>query len=167
MADITELSYNLRHYELHGRDLKDPWSCRHTAIHHRYSLENGQSTWIMIQSPKVFRQNLGSLLAELSARASYRDEHPLTLHIRYLMSSGVNLRKYLNYINDNLTILACFPPYSPFCPTGRLTFYRTGKCLSFGRNTTLISTFQSVKTYNLSDENWLSLYPSLKEQTTS
>lgn len=55
-ADVHDLDlcYNIRHFELHGRELADPWSCQQSAVHQKYYFANGESNWIYVQPPKLF-----------------------------------------------------------------------------------------------------------------
>jgi hypothetical protein len=54
----ADLCYSIRHFELHGRELDDPWSCRQSAIHQKYYFTNGHSRWIIVQPPILFTNSL-------------------------------------------------------------------------------------------------------------
>ena len=104
---VKEICYSIRHYELHGRELEDPWSCRHTAVYQKYLLESkcNHSTWIIVQSPRTFRENRGAIATELDNRHSTWKKHPMALHLGYLAACGMQWRKYLNHMSEQLTIL--------------------------------------------------------------
>jgi hypothetical protein len=94
-----EVSYNLRYFEPHGRQLEDPWSCRQTAIHNKYYVEQGNSSWIVIQPPASFR---GSVQDAAEGIISY----PLALHIRYIRSATTHWRSYLSQKGCELLAMA-------------------------------------------------------------
>ncbi|EWG54258.1 hypothetical protein FVEG_12518 [Fusarium verticillioides 7600] len=88
----ASIGYNLRYFELHGRDLQDPWSCRLSALYHRYDFIRGLSDWVIIHP-----------LAKHDTREKHEAaEHPMYLHLKYLNLATLNYRDYLNYIADSL-----------------------------------------------------------------
>ncbi|KAF2650289.1 hypothetical protein K491DRAFT_720887 [Lophiostoma macrostomum CBS 122681] len=107
----SHICYNVRHFERHGRELDDPWSCRQSAIHQGYSFGTRQSRWIVVQPPVVF-------LSNLSKRRFNNTSHPLDLHIQYLNTATAEWREYLNHIAEKLKLLdevvAIFKPYGEF-----------------------------------------------------
>ncbi|KAI1116751.1 hypothetical protein F5Y14DRAFT_439594 [Nemania sp. NC0429] len=105
------ICYNIRHFERHGRSLEDPWSCRQSAIHHNYNIDQGRSDWIFIQPPLSFNNNFqGEFISD--------SRHPMYLHLRYLVSSVGGWREYLNHIYNDLKELneeiAVCKPYGEF-----------------------------------------------------
>ena len=89
---ILELCYNIRHFELHGRDLEDPWSCRQSALHHNYGFEARQSSFIIIQPPAAFSLSMRDWKpSDIS--------HPMGIHLRYLAAASQGLREYFDYIS--------------------------------------------------------------------
>ena len=100
----ADLCYNVRHFELHERDLEDPWSCRQSAIHQKYYFSAGCSNWIIVQPPKLF-------LSTLEGIESDKIVHPMGLHVLYIAAAMANWRSYLNYITEKLTQLVI--EYSP------------------------------------------------------
>ncbi|KAI1168438.1 hypothetical protein F5B18DRAFT_598367 [Nemania serpens] len=105
------ICYNIRHFECHSRSLDDPWSCRQSAIHHSYNMDEDRSDWIIIQPPLPFTDNFrGEYLSD-----SY---HPMYLHLRYLSTGVGSWREYLNYLYSSLKalneeIVVC-KPYGEF-----------------------------------------------------
>ncbi|KAK3374188.1 hypothetical protein B0T24DRAFT_625880 [Lasiosphaeria ovina] len=93
----TELSfqvcYNLRHFERHGRDLKDPWSCRQTVIYQRHEVSAAKSSWIVVQPSARWQASLDDV-------ATGNATHPLFLHIRSLSSAIANNWEYLEYLSS-------------------------------------------------------------------
>ena len=94
----ADLCYNVRYFELHGRDLEDPWSCRQSAIHQKYYFTNGCSNWIIVQPPKLFSAALRDIEMDQIGCS-------MNLHIRYLAAAMANWRPYLNYMTEKLTEL--------------------------------------------------------------
>lgn len=92
-----EMCYNLRHFEKHGRDLKDPWTCRQAVIHQRH-LMAAHSDWVIIQ-PSIRWQ------ASLDDVCIGRTTHPLALHIRSISSAIANNWEYLEYLSSQLLSL--------------------------------------------------------------
>lgn len=90
-----EICYNIKHFELHGRELKDPWSCRHAAFYQRYSSAEHLSTWIIIQGPSKIKSFIErSISAQASVSPTYH-EHPLYLHAQFLILLERNWTSYL------------------------------------------------------------------------
>lgn len=108
-----EICYNIRHVELHGRDLKDPWSFRQSAIHQKFYFDDGRTNWILVQPPKL----VSTILEDFEL---IKTSHPMSLHIQFLSASMINWRTYLNYLTDELTGLVIH--LSPFksWPSDRL-----------------------------------------------
>ena len=103
-----DLCYNIRHFELHGRELENPWSCRQTAINHVYDINKEQSNWIVVQPPGPFMSNFDT-------RDISQMHHSMYLHIPYLTAGVCNWREYLNYIAGKLKELVSHfepPPFS-------------------------------------------------------
>ncbi|KAI3322012.1 hypothetical protein HD806DRAFT_545264 [Xylariaceae sp. AK1471] len=92
------ICYNIRHFECHGRSLEDPWSCRQSAIHQTYNMDEDRSSWIIIHPPLRFTDNMrGDYLSD-----SY---HPMYLHLHYLSAGVGGWREYLNYLSSSLKAL--------------------------------------------------------------
>ncbi len=53
-----DLCYNIRHFERHGRELEDPWSCRQSTVHQNYWFDTRVSSWVVIQPPISFDSGL-------------------------------------------------------------------------------------------------------------
>lgn len=100
--DGPEICYNIRHFELNGRNLDDPWSCRQSAVHQKYSFIKGFSKWVIVQPPILFGESL-------KATGHGQTAHPMGLHLRYLAASATNWREYLNCLEQRLTILVSRP----------------------------------------------------------
>ncbi|KAI1123893.1 hypothetical protein F5Y10DRAFT_285562 [Nemania abortiva] len=105
------LCYNIRHFERHGQDSADPFSCRQSAIHHTYFLNSRRSSSVVIHPPITFRQALeGPQLA--------RSSHPLSVHLTYLDAGLLNWREYLIYqagkLRDLRMEVSISKPYGAF-----------------------------------------------------
>ena len=90
-----DLCYNVRHFEYHGRQLDDPWSCRQSAIYHRYELLNGRSNWIIIQHARSL-----DIAGEVTDHGKLL--HPMDLHLHFISTLCESWRQYLNYLADRL-----------------------------------------------------------------
>jgi len=93
-----EVCYNLRHFERHGRDLQDPWSCRQSAIHQRHYFSDETSAWIVIQPPALWESSLDDARLDQIG-------HPLVLHLRALSLAVANNTEYLEYISSEISSL--------------------------------------------------------------
>jgi hypothetical protein len=93
-----DLCYNIRHFERHGRELEDPWSCRQSAIHQKLNIDTRQSSWLVIMPPVSFTSGLKGCKTNDTS-------HPMSLHIRYLATGLACWREYLNYISERLKAL--------------------------------------------------------------
>ena len=97
-----DLCYNIRHFERHGRELEDLWSCRQSTIHQKYSFDTKQSSWVVIQPPILFASSLKCTRPTNTA-------HPMGLHLRYLAAATARWREYLNDIADRLKVFVSQP----------------------------------------------------------
>ncbi|OAL50982.1 hypothetical protein IQ07DRAFT_679312 [Pyrenochaeta sp. DS3sAY3a] len=91
----SDISYNLRYYEPHGRNQSDPWSQRQSTIHQKFYFEPAHSNWIIIHPPVLLRGSLQD--AQLLPSS-----HPMSFHIRYIRASMHFWRDYLNYRGSEL-----------------------------------------------------------------
>ncbi|KAI1125641.1 hypothetical protein F5Y10DRAFT_246502 [Nemania abortiva] len=105
---LSDLCYNIRHFERHGRDLDDPWSCRQSAIHQKYNMDTNHSDWIIVHPPLRF----------IPRMTDYNKTHPMQLHLNYLAAGIGGWREYLNYLSSQLKLLngeiAISKPYADF-----------------------------------------------------
>lgn len=90
-----EVCYNIRHFELHGRELKDPWSRRHAAFYQRFSFAEHSSTWIIIQGPSKLKSYVEKAVAEQTRLSPAYHEHPLYLHVHFFKMLERNWTSYL------------------------------------------------------------------------
>jgi len=148
-----EICFNIRHFELHGRKLEDPWSCRHTAIYHQVSFEDSRSIWIIIQRPKRLQSGMKSMDLGPRDRDSSSTEHPLVFYITYISACVANWTRYLHYMTERLEILVSIPlvRYNLRKDTDRPPRIERCPCRNFTPN--MISTSQSAKTYKQYDES--------------
>lgn len=89
------LCYNIRHFERHGRNTANPFSCRQSAIHQTYSFYSKTSSSVVIHAPVSFRKGI-----EDTEFKSF--SHPLSVHLEYLDAGLMNWRDYLTYHADKL-----------------------------------------------------------------
>ncbi|KAI1284234.1 hypothetical protein F5Y07DRAFT_349137 [Xylaria sp. FL0933] len=108
---ISTFCYNIRHMECHGRELDDPWSCRHSAIHQTIFHSSRKTRTIIIQPPET----LGSTL---TVDTSVNESHPMGLHLRLLAAGIAEWRDYLNYvakkIQESDMCISISKPYGEF-----------------------------------------------------
>ncbi|KAF2685428.1 hypothetical protein K458DRAFT_430937 [Lentithecium fluviatile CBS 122367] len=90
-----EICYNIKHFELHGRDLKDPWSCRHAAFYQRYSSAEHLSKWIIIQGPSKIQSLIERSISAQASVLPTHHEHPLYLHVQFIRLLERNWTSYL------------------------------------------------------------------------
>jgi len=98
---VIEISYNVRHFEEHGRQLLDPWSCRQCSVYQSYSHRNNFSTWILIQIPSRTRSYLERLYSE--GECSSSDNHPMDVHLHLLVSCEKNWGPYIGYLGNEVS----------------------------------------------------------------
>ncbi|KAF8541202.1 hypothetical protein BDD12DRAFT_529067 [Trichophaea hybrida] len=98
---IFEISYNIRHFEEHGREQQDPWSSRQCSVYQNYSHQNNASTWILIQIPSGIRRHLERLNNE--AGGSSPCDHPMGIHLHLLRSFEKNWGPYVGYLGNELS----------------------------------------------------------------
>jgi hypothetical protein len=91
----ADVSFNLRFFERHGRDLADPWSCRQSAIYQKFLVAEMRSIWVVIHEPQLFQDTLG----ETSLTAA---NHPLSIHLRYIRSATYHWRDYLKFRSSEI-----------------------------------------------------------------
>jgi len=92
------LCYNVRYFERHRRGLKDPWSCRQSAIHQKYYIDKKLSNVTIVQPPIRMDGVLQSLTMHL-------DSHPLEFHCHYITSAIQSWKEYLDYMSSELLAL--------------------------------------------------------------
>ncbi|KAF8245659.1 hypothetical protein K440DRAFT_662644 [Wilcoxina mikolae CBS 423.85] len=100
---IFEISYNVRHFEKHGRELQDPWSCRQCSVYQNYSHRNNVSTWFLIQIPNGTRRHLERLNSEVGGSSPC--DHPMGIHLYLLRSCEKNWGPYVGYLGDELSLM--------------------------------------------------------------
>jgi hypothetical protein len=100
LSTDTEICYNIRHFELHGRQSTDLWSCRQSAIYQKFYLSKGISTCIIIHQPLTLRESLQN-----ARPGSF--SHPMAIHIRYIRSASHNWRDLLGDISSDLARFVC------------------------------------------------------------
>jgi len=100
---VLEISYNVRHFEKHGRELQDPWSSRQCSVYQSYSHRNNASTWILIQIPSRTRCHLERLNSE--GEGSSPDNHPMDMHLHLLVSCEKNWGPYIGYLGNEVSLI--------------------------------------------------------------
>ncbi|KAF2808303.1 uncharacterized protein BDZ99DRAFT_51628 [Mytilinidion resinicola] len=90
-----EICYNIKHFELHGRELKDPWSCRHAAFYQCYSSAEHSSTWIIIQGPSKIQSFIEQSVSAQASVLPTHHEHPLYQHVQFIRLLERNWTSYL------------------------------------------------------------------------
>ncbi|KAK1058949.1 hypothetical protein LTR74_013006 [Friedmanniomyces endolithicus] len=90
-----ELCYNVPHVEIHGRDLRDPWSLRQTALYHKHSSDTEPPRWIMLNVSTSTRTKLNRFLASGDSQCC-----SLALHANLLDTLGRNWTAYI----EDLTV---------------------------------------------------------------
>jgi len=104
IPDCTaEISYNIRHFEKHGRELADPWSSRQCSVYQNYFHRSNASIWILIQTPNGTKCNLERLNKE--GKGSSPADHPMAIHLFLLLSCEKNWGPYIGYLGDELSLM--------------------------------------------------------------
>lgn len=93
-----DISYNIRYFEPHGRQLQDPYSCRQSGIHHKFYFQGCRSIWTIIQPPQQFNEHLQQI-------DSQDQSHPLALHIRLIRSATYYFKEYLSFRASKLGLM--------------------------------------------------------------
>ena len=90
----SDLCYNVRYVDFHGRKVQDPWSFRNFAIYYRCS-PSGHSAWIFINLPKTLKDHLRATM-----KASGTQEHHIALlHMSFFKFCVANWRPYINFLD--------------------------------------------------------------------
>jgi len=121
---VTEISYNVHHFEEHGRDQQDPWSSRQCSVYQNFSHQNNASTWILIQIPRGTRSHLERLNSE--AGSSSPCNHPMGIHLHLLRSCEKNWGAYVGYLGNELSSMV-----SPRIPPRNVLQFRAKQSWSF------------------------------------
>ncbi|KUJ08141.1 uncharacterized protein LY89DRAFT_350958 [Mollisia scopiformis] len=98
-----ELAYNVRYAHKHGRQLRDPWSIRHSAIYQRYEQKTNSTHWVIIQPSESFYCQLKQFLHP--NRTTSALETAAVIHSAFLWDGGRNWRQYINYLEKELSNL--------------------------------------------------------------
>lgn len=91
----TEICYNIKHFELHGRNLKDPWSCRQAVFYQRHSFVEHSSIWIVIQGPTKLKSMVEQYVSSQGSEFATCYEHPLYLQVQMVNLLERNWTSYL------------------------------------------------------------------------
>jgi len=124
---ITEIGYNIRYFEMHHRELEDPWSCRQCSVYQNYCHQSNASTWILIHIPKGTRCHLERLNSE--SEGSSQSDHPMGMHMHLLLSCETNWGPYIGYLGDKLSLMvSSLAPFLKHLATEGKTFLNSEKC---------------------------------------
>jgi hypothetical protein len=93
--------------ESHGRNLKDPWSLRQSAVYQRYDCESGRSRFVIFQPSDAMYRQLREILQHFpSPNSPFSNE---AIHSAFLWSSEANSREYINYLEREFRALVSNP----------------------------------------------------------
>ncbi|CZR63125.1 uncharacterized protein PAC_13022 [Phialocephala subalpina] len=98
-----EMAYNLRYAHKHGRQLRDPWSIRHSAIYQRCEQKTESTCCIIIQPSEAFYCQLKQLLHLNGTRSA--PAITAVIHSAFLWDTERNWRQYINYLEKELSTL--------------------------------------------------------------
>lgn len=107
----VELAYNLRYAHKHGRQLRDPWSIRHSAIYQRCEQKTKSTCCVIIQPSEAFYCQLKQLLHLNGARSA--PAITAVIHSAFLWDTERNWRQYINYLEKDLSTLVSWRQYFP------------------------------------------------------
>lgn len=96
--------YNLRYADKHGRDRKNPWSIRHTAIYQRFNSATKSSIWILLQPSEVSYKDLKDAVEDFD-NTTHLDQSKLLLHELFFWNANKNWRDYINFLQKELLTL--------------------------------------------------------------
>ncbi|KAH9214233.1 hypothetical protein DL95DRAFT_504108 [Leptodontidium sp. 2 PMI_412] len=99
-----ELAYNLRYADKHGRQLRDPWSIRHSAIYQRCEQKAKSTCCVIIQPSETFYCQLKQLL-HLGNGTRSAPATTAVIHSAFLWDTERNWRQYINYLEKELSTL--------------------------------------------------------------
>lgn len=102
-----EIYYSVQYIELNGRSKpSDPWSFRKYAIYQKYDGDSDSSSWVSIQLQKASQQWIHRDNCNLRSLGAL---HPLLIHLRFLKSTTMSWRDYLNYLSTELDLIVSVP----------------------------------------------------------
>jgi hypothetical protein len=104
MHNVTELCYNIRHFERNNRARGDPWSLRQIGIYHNYDAEHQSSVWIILQPSVHIETHLINALQEIQ-RLGIPSEAQQYLHVFFFTSVEMNWKEYMESLRERLEIL--------------------------------------------------------------
>lgn len=109
----TELTYNVRYFELNERGRGNPWSLRQTGVYQK-CLSSQQSMWIFINFSEYLRGRLGDALQERSKSTSCCCATPVFMPHLFLISGATrNWDLYLEFLRKKLKTFVRSSPSSP------------------------------------------------------
>jgi len=110
-GSFTEICYNIRKFERHGRDMvDDPWSCRQCSVYQKYR-PGIECTWIFIQLPRATKELLDRIF-EAGEETLYQmpRSHCLALHLLLLWSCEKNWEEYIGSMGNEIAAIVSFFP---------------------------------------------------------
>lgn len=105
LGDIGELlkklecAYGLRYVELNNRDERIPWSVRQTAIYHKFKVDKGCSTWVVISASRTAELSLDRYLRSHQVLTALS---PFEIHLILLDAALANWRPYILYLTEQV-----------------------------------------------------------------
>ena len=96
--------YNLRYADKHGRDRKNPWSIRHTAIYQQFNSVTQSSIWILLQPSEASYRDFKDALEHLDC-TTLSGQSKLFLHELFFWNADRNWRDYINFLQRELLTL--------------------------------------------------------------
>lgn len=101
----TELCYNIRYVERHGRGTGDPWSLRQTGIYQQYYPVVKRSVWILLEPSKTLQERLRAILDSKPTNSDVAERNPMLLHTLILFMTASNWGSYLDDLDSEVKAL--------------------------------------------------------------
>lgn len=95
----AECAYGLRYVELNHRDVRKPWSVRQTAMYHKYKIDQGCSTWVIISASKGAELSLDRYIRSSQVLSALS---PFEIHLILLDAALANWRPYIIYLTEQI-----------------------------------------------------------------
>lgn len=122
-ASCLEICYTIQHFQLHGRQLEDPWSCREIGICQITSLPTLRSSYVLIEGPSQFNQVIEKLLGDQVNRASRElEHHPLSVQVKLAIAATATWPSYLAYLEATVKDLHTIISFSEKTSNPKVNF---------------------------------------------
>ncbi len=103
----------VRYAANNGRQSGAPWSIRQTAVYEKSDSRASRTYWIFIQPSTTFRSQLKRYMGQHSSTSGVSERYdPATVHLMLFLSTELEWRAYINYLEEQLVALVRLESYS-------------------------------------------------------